>query len=189
MAVTPSNMLPLGTIAPAFELWDVVSQKTLRLEDLRSDQATVIFFICNHCPYVKHIQTGLLQLIADYQPRGVAFIAINSNDVERYPEDGAEPMRVLAETWGNPFPYLYDETQDVARAYQAACTPDFYLFDGNQRCVYRGQMDGARPGSFVPVTGKSLRDALDAILLGRAVSAHQIPSIGCNIKWLPGASE
>lgn len=183
MALTPSNMMPLGTRAPDFRLRCAVSGKEYTLDDLKSDKATVIMFICNHCPYVKHVQNGLVELANDYIPRGVSFIAINSNDVEKYPEDSPENMKKVAERLGYPFPYLFDETQDVARAYNAACTPDFYIFDGDLNCVYRGQMDGSRPGSGIPVTGEHIRKALDDILEGKSIDEEQIPSIGCNIKW------
>lgn len=183
MALTPSNMMPLGTKAPDFKLKSAVSGKEYTLDDLRSDKATVIMFICNHCPYVKHVQRGLVELANDYIPKGVSFIAINSNDISKYPEDSPENMKLVAERLGYPFPYLFDETQDVARAYDAACTPDFYIFDGDLNCVYRGQMDGSRPGNGVPVTGDHIRKALDDILAGKTIEEEQIPSIGCNIKW------
>lgn len=183
MARTPSNMLPLGTKAPQFELPDAISGKTFNLNELKSDKATVIMFICNHCPFVKHVDEGIVSLAKDYQSKGVSFIAISSNDVENYPQDSPELMKVEAEKVGYPFPYLYDETQAVAKAYDAACTPDFYVFDADLKCAYRGQLDDSRPGNGVPVTGKDLRAALDEILAGKEVSAPQIPSLGCNIKW------
>lgn len=176
-------MMPLGTRAPDFRLRCAVSGNEYSLEDLKSDKATVVMFICNHCPYVKHVQNGLVELANDYIPRGVSFIAINSNDVEKYPEDSPENMKKVAERLGYPFPFLFDETQEVARAYDAACTPDFYIFDGDLNCVYRGQMDGSRPGSGIPVTGEHIRKALDDILEGRPIREDQLPSIGCNIKW------
>lgn len=187
MALTPSTMLPLGTPAPDFHLPDVVSEDVRSYADIAGSQATVVMFICNHCPYVIHVRSQLLALAEDYLPRGVGFVAISANDAQCYPEDGPAAMRTLAQSEGFPFPYLYDESQKVARAYQAACTPDFFLFDGQRRCVYRGQLDGARPGNDLPVTGKDLRSALDRILAGEAVSADQQPSVGCNIKWLPEA--
>lgn len=183
MALTPSNMLPLGTRAPGFELEDVISGNKMSLEELMSDKATVVMFICNHCPYVKHIQQGLVKLANDYIPKGVSFIAINSNDVENYPDDSPDNMKKVAQHLGYPFPYLFDETQEVARSYDAACTPDFYVFDKDLRLVYRGQMDDSRPGNGKPVTGNDLRRALDNILAGEPVSKEQVPSIGCNIKW------
>lgn len=176
-------MLPLGTIAPDFELKDVVSGKEMSLGEIRSDKATVIMFICNHCPYVKHVRTELVKLAEKYTPEGVRFAAISSNDVENYPEDGPEEMREMARTWGYPFPYLHDKTQQVAKKYQAACTPDFYIFDGQLKLVYRGQLDDSRPGNEKPLTGKDIRQALDDLLSGNPVSEDQKPSQGCNIKW------
>jgi peroxiredoxin len=183
MVLTPSNMLPLGTKAPEFKLWDVISDKELSLNELKSDIATVIMFICNHCPYVKHVQKGLVELANDYIPKGISFVAICSNDIENYPDDSPENMRAVAKRLAYPFPYLFDESQDVARAYDATCTPDFYIFDKDLRCVYRGQMDDSRPGNEKPVTGKDIRDALDNIIGEKPVAEEQYPSIGCNIKW------
>lgn len=183
MALTPSNMLPLGTKAPEFKLPDTVSGDELSLKEMRSEKATVIMFICNHCPYVKHVQKGLVELANDYIAKGVSFIAINSNDVENYPDDSPEHMRMVANELGYPFPFLYDETQQVAKSYDAACTPDFYVFDGDMKLVYRGQMDDSRPGNGKPVTGHDIRKALDRILEGEQVNSEQVPSMGCNIKW------
>lgn len=183
MALTPSNMLPLGTEAPGFKLPDVISGNERSLEELSSEKATVVMFICNHCPYVKHVQQGLVEVANDYILRGVSFIAINSNDVNKYPDDSPENMKKVAGELGYPFPYLFDETQEVARAYDAACTPDFYVFDKDMKLVYRGQMDDSRPGNGKPVTGRDLRAALDSVLAGQPVSDQQQPSIGCNIKW------
>lgn len=183
MAATPSTMLELGTKAPNFELLDPMTGKNISLERIQSDQATVIMFICNHCPYVKHVSHELAQLGEDYIPKDVSFVAISSNDVGRYPEDAPEKMKEIAEEWDLPFPYLYDETQEVAKAYQAACTPDFYIFDSNLKLVYRGQLDDSRPGNNVPVSGKDIRNALENILAGMPVNKNQKPSIGCNIKW------
>lgn len=183
MARTPSNMIPLGTIAPDFTLPDTVSGKTVSLQELKSDKATLIMFICNHCPFVKHVDEQLVALAKDYQAKGVSFIAISSNDVENYPQDGPELMKEEATKLGYSFPYLYDKSQEVAKAYDAACTPDFYVFDKDLKCAYRGQLDSSRPGNGLPVTGNDLRAALDEILDNREVSAPQIPSIGCNIKW------
>lgn len=183
MAATPSSMIPLGTKAPSFSLFDTVSAEQKSLEDLASDNATVIMFICNHCPFVIHIQDELVHLAKDYQERGVSFIAISSNDVENYPQDAPDKMKELAEKLGFSFPYLYDETQEVAKAYDAQCTPDFFIFDKNLQCVYRGQLDDARPGNNQPVNGKDIRAALDATLSGQPVAGEQKPSIGCNIKW------
>lgn len=183
MALTPTKQIPLGFVAPDFTLLDTVSGKDLSLEQLKSDKATVIMFICNHCPYVKHINDALVALANDYIPLGVSFVAISSNDAEAYPADSPEQMKIEAARLGYPFPYLYDETQEVAKAYTAECTPDFNIFDGNMRCVYRGQLDGSRPGSNVPVTAEDMRAALDTILAGKPVSTEQVPSVGCSIKW------
>jgi peroxiredoxin len=176
-------MLPLGTKAPDFKLPNAVSEKSLGLDELKSDKATVVMFICNHCPYVKHVQKGLVELANDYIPKGVSFIAINSNDVAKYPEDSPANMKSVSLRLGYPFPYLFDETQEVARAYDAACTPDFYVFDADMKLAYRGQMDDSRPGNGKPVTGRNIREALDRVLSGKPVAADQVPSIGCNIKW------
>ncbi len=186
MALTPSKMIPLGTTAPDFTLPDTVSGKLLSLAELKSDRASVILFICNHCPYVQHVRQQLIELAGDYGPRGIAFVAISANDAENYPDDAPEKMRMVAGELGYPFPYLYDESQEVARAYGAACTPDIFVFDGALKLVYRGQLDDARPGTDVPVTGRDLREALDRILEGRPVSPDQKPSMGCNIKWKTG---
>lgn len=183
MARTESNMFPLGNPAPSFTLPDVVSGKTVSLDELKSEIATVIMFICNHCPFVKHVQTQLVQLANDYQAKGISFIAISSNDAEAYPDDSPEKMKEVAEQLGYPFPYLYDETQEVAKAYQAACTPDFYIFDRELKCVYRGQLDDSRPGNGIPVTGESIRSALESLLHNQPVTVVQKPSLGCNIKW------
>ncbi|MFK8101622.1 MAG: thioredoxin family protein [Saprospiraceae bacterium] len=183
MSLTQSNMLPLGTVAPDFTLLDTVSGKEVNLKELSSTRATVIMFICNHCPYVIHVNEEIVQLAKDYQAAGVAFIAISSNDVVNYPADSPDKMTKLAKEEGYTFPYLYDETQLVAKAYDAACTPDFYVFDGELRLAYRGQLDGSRPNSGIPLTGEDLRSALDAVLLGRPVTSQQRPSAGCNIKW------
>lgn len=183
MALTPSNMLPLGTQAFDFKLPDTVSGKTLSLNELKSDIATVVMFICNHCPFVKHIQHELAQLAKDYQSKKIAFIAINANNVHTHPEDAPDKMKVLAKQMDYTFPYLYDETQEIAKAYDAACTPDFYIFDKHLKCVYRGQLDDSRPGNNIPITGKDIRNALDNILAGKRVNTAQKPSVGCNIKW------
>ena len=183
MARTPSNMLPLGTSAPDFVLPDTVSDKSISLNDVKGSKGALIMFICNHCPFVKHINEGIVSLSHDYQSQGVSFVAISSNDVENYPQDSPELMKAEAENVGYDFPYLYDETQDVAKAYDAACTPDFYLFDADLKCVYRGQMDGSRPGNDIPVTGRDLRKAMDALIANTPISEDQIPSLGCGIKW------
>ena len=183
MVLTPSTMMPLGTVAPAFTLLDVTTEEMKSLSELKSDTATVIVFMCNHCPYVKHIQEAFVELARSYMAKGIGFIAISSNDTDAYPEDSPEKMREVAKEYKYPFPYLFDETQHVAKAYQAACTPDFYIFDQGLRCVYRGQFDDARPGNTIPPTGQDIRRALDAILAGHAIDQEQKPSIGCNIKW------
>lgn len=183
MARTPSNMLPLGTVAPEFQLLNVVTGKIESLQQLKSEVATLIMFICNHCPFVKHISHELAKLGQDYIPKGVSIIAINSNDVAHYPEDSPEQMQLIVKQWNLNFPYLFDDTQAVAKAYDAACTPDFYLFDSQLKCAYRGQLDDSRPGNDIPVTGRDLRAALDALLSGQSIDSQQKPSLGCNIKW------
>jgi len=176
-------MLPLFTKAPNFELPDAVSGKLLSLNMLQGDRGTVILFICNHCPFVKHVNRELVKMARDYMPSGISFVAISSNDVANYPEDAPDLMKLTALEQGYPFPYLYDETQEIARAYDAACTPDIYLFDKDLLLVYRGQLDDSRPGNGIPVTGKDLRAALDNLLAGKEISRDQKPSLGCNIKW------
>lgn len=183
MAQTPSQMVPLGTIASPFSLTDVRTGQAVSLEAIRSDVATLVMFICNHCPYVKHVKGQLASLGTDYQSKGVSVVAISSNDAEKYPEDGPDKMKETAEEWGFTFPYLYDPTQEIARAYDAACTPDFYIFDKDLHLVYRGQLDDSRPKNDVPSTGKDIRAALDALLAGKPVAVDQKPGIGCNIKW------
>ncbi|HSH14633.1 MAG TPA: thioredoxin family protein [Verrucomicrobiae bacterium] len=185
MALTPSNMLELGTAAPDFALPDT-SGRVVRRDDFASAKALLVMFICNHCPYVKHVRAELARLGRDYLPRGVAVVAINSNDVTRYPADSPDKMADEARAAGYTFPYLYDESQGVARAYRAACTPDFFLFDRTRQLVYRGQLDDSRPGNGVPVTGRDLRAALDNLLAGQPVASTQQPSMGCGIKWKPG---
>jgi len=183
MAETPSNMIPLGFEAPEFTLPDTISGKDINLNELKSEKGNVVMFICNHCPFVKHVNEQLVKLGNDYIPHGITFIAISSNDAENYLEDSPEKMKEYASRLNYPFPYLYDETQEVAKAYDAACTPDFFVFDGDLKCVYRGQLDASRPGNSVPSTGKDMREALDALLSGKEISKVQIPGIGCNIKW------
>ena len=185
MSLTPSTMLPLGTEAPDFRLPDPSGRLVAR-DDLADAKGLLVAFICNHCPYVKHIRAGLAAFARDYAARGLAIVAINSNDVATHPEDAPPRMAEESKRAGYVFPYLYDETQAVAKAYRAACTPDFFLFDGARRLVYRGQFDASRPGSSVPVSGRDLRAAADAVLAGRALAGEQTPSIGCNIKWKPG---
>lgn len=183
MVQTSSNMMPLGTIAPEFNLLDTVSGEYKNLQELKGEKATLIMFICNHCPFVKHIEEQLVKLGQDYLAKDISVIAISSNDVESYPDDSPNKMKQLAESLGYSFPYLYDESQDVAKAYDAACTPDFYIFDKDMKCVYRGQFDDSRPGNNIPVSGADVRNVLDAILNGSKISDVQKPSIGCNIKW------
>ncbi|AXQ30951.1 thioredoxin family protein [Solimonas sp. K1W22B-7] len=187
MPPTPSSMLALGTPAPAFSLPDTLSGRMLGLADLQAECATLVMFICNHCPYVKHVNAELVRLAQDYQRRGVALVAISSNDATAYPEDGPEQMTRTGRELGYPFPYLHDPSQDVARAYSAACTPDFFLFDAGLRLAYRGRLDGSTPGNGLPVTGADLRAALDALLSGRAVDERQQPSLGCSIKFRKGS--
>ncbi|MDP1604653.1 MAG: thioredoxin family protein [Legionella sp.] len=183
MTRTASTMTPLGISAPHFSLYDVVSEKKMGLTSSQKAKATVIMFICNHCPYVKHVSKELIRLANDYISQDVQFIAINSNDVESYPDDSPANMKKTALAEKYPFPYLYDETQEVAKAYNAACTPDFFVFDSNLTLVYRGQLDDSRPGNQIPVTGSSIREALDNALTNQPVNEIQIPSLGCNIKW------
>ena len=185
MALTPSTMLPLGTTAPDFKLPDT-GGKIVSLADFKGHPALLVIFICNHCPYVIHLRAGLAQLAREYIPRNVGIVGISANDAVNYPADSPDKMKEEAKKAGYLFPYLYDETQAVAKSYRAACTPDIFLFDKNQRLVYRGQFDASRPNNGIPVTGNDLRAALDALLAGKAVSEKQIPSIGCNIKWKAG---
>ena len=185
MVDTPSTMTPLGTKAPQFRLADP-SGKWFSIDDFKDAPALLVVFLCNHCPFVRHIRSSLAQLIKEYQARGLAAVGIMSNDVATYPDDSPEHMAEEARTVGYSFPYLYDETQEVAKAYGAACRPDFFLFDRERRLVYRGQYDDSRPSNGRPVTGADLRSALDAVLAGKAVWENQTASIGCNIKWKPG---
>ena len=178
-------MLPLGTPAPGFSLPDT-DGNTVSLQDFTDQRALLVIFMCNHCPYVKHVAGELKRLADDYLPQGVAIVAISSNDADKYPDDSPEAMAREKSERGYPFPYLYDDDQSVAQAYKAACTPDFFLFDGEQKLAYRGQLDASRPNSDIPVTGEDLRAALDAILAGQAPSDEQKPSLGCNIKWKEG---
>lgn len=186
MAAVPSTMLPLGTTVPAFALADAVSGAQLGVEHFRGARALLVMFICNHCPYVKHVMAEFGRVERDYRDDGLQIVAVNANDVDAYPQDGPAHMKALAEELGWGFPYLFDATQDVARAFRAACTPDFFLFDDRRRLVYRGQFDGARPGNDVPVTGGDLRAAIETTLAGKPVAQDQTPSIGCNIKWTKG---
>jgi thiol-disulfide isomerase/thioredoxin len=183
MARTPTTIIPLGFKAPAFELFDTVSGKNTTLDELKGEKGTVIMFICNHCPFVIHIRPELIRLANDYLSKGIKFIAISSNDVTQYPEDSPEKMAELSKSENFPFPYLYDETQEIAKAYSAACTPDFSIFDKDLVCVYRGQLDDSRPGNEIPVTGKDIRNALSCLIENKIVNTEQKPSLGCNIKW------
>jgi peroxiredoxin len=183
MAQTASTMLALDTIAPDFALTDVVSGKTVRRDDFRGKKALLVMFICAHCPFVKHIEKELAKLGADYAAQSLGIVAISSNDVNTHPADSPAGLKQQAETFGFVFPYLYDETQSAAHGYDAACTPDFYVFDADFRLVYRGQFDASRPGNGVPVTGQDLRTAIDTVMAGKPVPEEQKPSIGCNIKW------
>jgi peroxiredoxin len=183
MARTPSNTFEKGTLAPDFTLFDTVSQQHISLQDAKGEKGTLIMFICNHCPFVLHVNEELVELANEYQSQGIGFIAISSNDVVNYPQDGPELMKVQAEKVGYSFPYLYDETQEVAKAYDAACTPDLYVFDQDLRAVYHGQLDDSRPGNGIPVTGNDMRAVLDSVITGTEYSGPEKPSIGCNIKW------
>jgi peroxiredoxin len=187
MARTESTMLALGTAAPDFQLPDVTTGKTVSLGDFHDKKAVLVMFICRHCPYVQHVQNELSRLGKDYSKTGLGIVAISSNDATAYPDDGPESLREMAAQLGFVFPYLYDESQETARAYSAACTPDFFLFDDRRRLVYRGQLDDSRPRNGNPVTGRDLRAAIDAVLAGRSVDQNQMPSIGCNIKWRSAA--
>ncbi len=183
MSLTPSNMIPLGSPAVNFRLTDIISGHSMSLSNIQGKQATVIMFICNHCPYVKHINPELVRLAGDYKAKGVGFVAINSNDIVAEPEDSPEQMKRTGLALKYPFPYLFDETQQIAKAYDAACTPDFFIFNKDLKLAYRGQLDDSRPSNNVPLSGKDVREALDALIAGKAVSPRQRPSIGCNIKW------
>jgi peroxiredoxin len=187
MAATPSTMIPLGTEAPDFHLPDTEG-KTVCRDDFKDARALLVLFLCNHCPYVKHIRAALAEFAREYRQRGLAIVAVNANDVASYPDDSPEKMAIEKREAGYVFPYLYDESQEVAKAYHAACTPDLFLFDGERKLVYRGQFDDSRPGNDRPVTGADLRAAADAVLAGRPVPGEQKASIGCNIKWKRGAA-
>ncbi len=184
MSLTPSNMLPLKTKAPNFCLINTIDDTLVALEDAKGVNGTIIMFICNHCPFVVHVNSQLVKLSKDYASKGINCIAISSNDIINYPEDSPELMRQNAIDNGYTFPYLYDEKQEVARAYDAACTPDFYIFDNELKLIYRGQLDDSRPKNNIEPTGKDIRSALDNLLNGTSISENQKPSIGCNIKWL-----
>lgn len=186
MVRTASTMLALGTPAPDFQLPDVVSGQTISLQTFAGKKGFLAMFICQHCPYVKHVQAELARLGHDYGAQGLGIVAISANDAEKYPNDAPENLRVMAQELGFNFPYCYDASQSVAKAYTAACTPDFFLFDHDFKLVYRGQLDDSRPSNELPVTGKDLRAAIETVLAGQPVSPDQKPSIGCNIKWKPG---
>lgn len=183
MSLTPSNMLPLGTKAPDFSLIDSVTNNLVSLDNVRGEKGTVVMFICNHCPYVKHVNSEIVRVCNDYSVTGFGFVAISSNDAEKYPEDAPDKMWENARKHNFTFPYLYDETQEVAKAYDAACTPDFYLFDADLKLIYRGQLDNSRPGNGIPVNGRDLREAIDNVLNNNPQRKDQKPSMGCNIKW------
>lgn len=183
MAAIASNMIPLGTKAPEFQLADAVTADIYSLHDVKGEKGTLVMFICNHCPFVKHIIEEIVRVANDYRVPGFGFVAISSNDVEKYPEDHPDLMWKFARKHNFSFPYLYDRTQEVARNYKAACTPDFYLFDESLKLVYRGQLDNSRPGNGIPVNGRDLREAMDAVMSSRKVPGVQKPSLGCSIKW------
>lgn len=185
MVRTPSTMLPLGTVAPPFDLPSTEGH-SVGLDDFSDAPALLVAFFCSHCPFVKHVRAEVARFAREYAERGLAVVAINSNDIEKYPDDSPEKMVEEKAEVGYDFPYLFDESQDVAKAYRAACTPDFFLFDADRRLAYRGQFDGSRPGNDVPVTGEDLRAATDAVLAGNEAPEPQVPSLGCNIKWKPG---
>ena len=186
MALTPSTMLPLGTKAPEFRLADVVSGKKVSLDDFAGKQALLVMFICRHCPYVVHVKDELARLGRDYAGKPLGIVAISANDAAGYPDDAPEKLKAMAQELGFTFPFCYDETQETAKAYTAACTPDFFLFGSDRRLVYRGQLDESRPGNGKPLTGKDLRAAINAVLSGQPINPKQMPSVGCNIKWKPG---
>ena len=183
MALTPTKQIALSFKAPDFNLADTSSGNQISFSDVKGNKGTLVMFICNHCPYVIHVIEELVRVANDFLPKEIGFVAISSNDVENYPDDSPEKMKAFAATHNFPFPYLYDETQEIAKAYTAECTPDFSLFDENDLCVYRGRLDGSRPGNNVPVTGEDLRTALSQLLAGKKIPEEQLPSMGCNIKW------
>lgn len=183
MARTPSIMVELGTVAPSFRLNDVVTGQQRSMEEITSWHGLLVMFICRHCPFVQHIQAELAKIGRDYDGQGLGIVAISSNDADTFPDDGPASLKEQAQEQGFTFPYLYDQTQEVAKAYQAACTPDFFLFDKHLKLVYRGQLDDSRPGNGVPVTGRDLRRAIKALMADTPISTDQIPSLGCNIKW------
>mgnify|MGYP000058695149 CR=1 FL=1 len=183
MALTESNTFPIGTRAPEFKLIDVITEDYFTFEVCKGEKGTVVLFICNHCPFVLHINDKIVELANTFQNKGIGFVAISSNDVMRYPQDSPGMMRIHAEELEYSFPYLYDETQEIARRYDATCTPDIYVFDQNDNCYYHGQFDSSRPGNHIPVTGEDLAQVLDELIAGEAPRKKQLPSIGCGIKW------
>ncbi len=186
MVKTASTMLPLGTTAPDFQLEDVISGQKISLDNFADNEALLVMFICQHCPFVKHVKEELAKIGKDYADRPLGIVAISANDVENHPDDSPEHMLKMAKELDFNFPFCYDETQEVAKTYTAACTPDFFLFDRDKKLVYRGQLDDSRPSTDIPVTGKDLRGAIEAVLAGKEVDSDQMPSLGCNIKWKPG---
>ena len=183
MALTESNMLPLGTKAPDFKLIDTISNNSFNFDDVAGNKGTIVVFSCNHCPFVIHVNDQMVALANDYREKGIGMVVISSNDVENYPMDAPDKMSIVAKVLKYPFPYLYDATQSVAKAYDAACTPDFYIFDGDQNLYYRGRLDGSRPGNDVEINGDDMRNALDGLINGASAPEKQYPSAGCNIKW------
>ena len=183
MARTYSEMIALGATIPAFSLLDTLSGKMISIDTIKGEHGTVFMFICNHCPFVVHVNDELVKLANEYKEKGIGFLAISANDVVKHPDDGPDRMKAIALQLAYPFPYCYDETQEVAKTFGAACTPDFFIYDANNQLVYRGQLDDSRPGNGIPVTGSDIRNALDSLITGNAVSTEQRPSIGCNIKW------
>ncbi len=183
MVLTSTKPISLGFIAPDFQLLEPISNKLVSLDDIKSAQGTLIVFMCNHCPYVIHVLPELIKIAQDYTSKGISFVAINSNDIISYPDDSPEKMCYLVRNFSIPFPYLFDATQEIAKLYSAECTPDFSIFDGNMKCVYRGQIDASRPGNKIPQSGSDIRRALDYLLLNKKIFTNQIPSVGCNIKW------
>ncbi|PSO76427.1 MAG: thioredoxin family protein [Cyanobacteria bacterium QS_4_48_99] len=186
MALTESTMMPLGTKAPDFQLRDTVSGETITLNKFANQKALLVIFMCYHCPFVQHVKEEIARIDKDYAGKGLGIVAISANDVETHPDDAPENLKAMAQELGFNFPFCYDETQEIAKAYTAACTPDFFLFDADRKLAYRGQLDDSRPNSDAPVNGKDLRAAIDAVLAGKGVGSDQKPSIGCNIKWKPG---
>ena len=186
MALTPSTMLALGTLAPNFKLPDVISGNMVSLDDFKDKKALLVMFICRHCPYVQHVKEEIAKIGKDYKEKDIGIIAISANDSNLYPEDSSQSLKEMAKELGFDFFYLYDKSQEIAKAYTAACTPDFFLFDKNRKLVYRGQLDDSRPGNNLPITGKDLREAIDAVLQDKPINPNQKPSMGCNIKWKPG---